>query len=469
MMSVRFAVVGAGLAGLTAAYELKKNHKDAEVDVFEATDRIGGKLLTIDAEHGPTDMGAEAFINFRKDAHAFFEELGIEERVVYPAGRHSRMYAGGTLVELPRGGVMGIPASSKGLEEVISQESRDRIDGEKDADPIDWTIGEDRSLGALVRERYGDDVVDRLVDSMLGGVYSCNADDLGIRATVPQLAQEFDAMVTEGEKVTLSGAVQRIGEKRAGRTQAPNSKPMPVFGTFDEGFQVLYDRLAEASGASIYVDSFVTGIEKKDGGYALKGAGEGVYDGVIFATPGPTVGMQLKELSPAAAEQASKQKLASCAVVSLKFASDEGLPDISGALVASDEKDMHAKAFTVSSKKWGHYEKRGGALVRVSFGKFGQDEILHEDPEKLIEWAQEDLKKVTGFSAELEEAYVQVWWGALPRYDAEHLDYVAAFRDAIAELDGIEVCGAWVDGVGIPAIISGAKAAVQRLAPQVEA
>lgn len=64
---------------------------------------------------------------------------------------------------------------------------------------------------------------------------------------------------------------------------------------------------------------------------------------------------------------------------------------------------------------------------------------------------------------------MQVWWGALPRYDAEHLDYVAAFRDAIAELDGIEVCGAWVDGVGIPAIISGAKAAVQRLAPQVEA
>lgn len=464
MMSVRYAVVGAGLAGLTAAYELKKNHPDADVDVFEATDRIGGKLLTIDAEHGPTDMGAEAFINFRKDAHAFFEELGIEDRVVYPAGRHSRVYAGGTLLELPRGGVMGIPASSKGLEQVISAGSCARIDAEKDADPIDWTVGEDRSLGQLVRERYGDDVVDHLVDSMLGGVYSCNADDLGIRATVPQLAQEFDQLAEEGEPVTLSGAVQRIDAKRAGRTQAPNSKPMPVFGAFDEGYQVLYDRLAEASGATIYVDSFVTGISKKDNGYALKGAGKGVYDGVIFATPGPTVGMQLKELSPAAAAEAQKQKLASCAVVSMKFASDEGLPDISGVLVASDEPDIHAKAFTISSKKWGHYEKRGGALVRASFGKFGHDEILREDPEKLIEWGQEDLKKVTGYTGELEEAYVQVWWGGLPRYDADHISYVSAFRNAIADLDGIEVCGAWIDGVGVPAIIAGARAAAQRIA-----
>ncbi|MDU3078906.1 MAG: FAD-dependent oxidoreductase, partial [Mixta calida] len=186
-MTMRYAVVGAGLAGLTAAYELKKNHPDAAVQVFEATDRIGGKLLTIDAEHGPTDMGAEAFINFRRDAHAFFDELGIKDRLVYPAGRHSRVYSGGTLQELPRGGVMGIPASSAGLEKIISAESCARIDAEAQGEGIDWTVGEDRSLGKLVRERYGDDVVEHLVDSMLGGVYSCNADELGVRATVPQL------------------------------------------------------------------------------------------------------------------------------------------------------------------------------------------------------------------------------------------------------------------------------------------
>lgn len=462
-MTMRYAVVGAGLAGLTAAYELKKNHPEASVQVFEATDRIGGKLLTIDAEHGPTDMGAEAFINFRRDAHAFFDELGIKDRLVYPAGRHSRVYSGGMLQELPRGGVMGIPASSAGLEKIISAESCARIDAEAQGEGIDWTVGEDRSLGRLVRDRYGDDVVERLVDSMLGGVYSCNADDLGVRATVPQLAQEFDAMTREGAKVTLSGAVQRIGDKRAGKTQDPNSKPMPVFAAFDEGYQVLYERLAEASRAEIYVDSFVTGVEKEKSGYKLIGAGEGVYDGVILATPGPTVAMQLKKLCPAAAAEAQKQKLASCAVVSLKFATDEALPNISGVLVASDEPDMHAKAFTISSKKWDHYERRGGALVRVSFGKYGQDEMLREDPEKLIEWAQEDLRKVTGYSGELEEAYVQVWWGALPRYDAEHLTYVAAFRDAIASLDGLEVCGAWIDGVGVPAIIAGARAAAQRL------
>src|SRR5699024_3128138 len=143
---------------------------EAHIVVFEASDCIGGKLFTVPFNDGPVDLGAEAFLACREVDLEFFTELSLAVSLVAPFCRSSRVYSVGSLQDFPRGGGTGIPSTTAPVAHLVSEETARRIDAEKDGEPIDWIVGEDRSNGQLVLERYGDDVVDRIVSSLLGGV-----------------------------------------------------------------------------------------------------------------------------------------------------------------------------------------------------------------------------------------------------------------------------------------------------------
>ena len=458
---MNIAIIGAGLAGLTAAYELRNSgHK---VDVYEATDRIGGKLYTVAFEAGPTDMGAEAFMARRKDAVEFFTEVGVGDSLVEPSGLRSLVWVDGEARGLPTGGVMGIPSHSETVKHLVSDETAQRIDDEANRDGFTWDTGGDMNVGKLVRDRYGDEVVDNIVSALLGGVYSCTADDLGVRATIPQLAAELDRLAESGDgTVHLSTAIANLERSR---------KEMPtgqgaVFNAFRNGYQELYEALAEKSGADIYIDAFVSSISREGEGFRIKGGEDTVYDHVILAVPAPTAALLLKEIAPEAAEKLQTVQLANSAVVGMRFATDEGLPENSGVLVANGAEDVKAKAFTLSSRKWPHLAERGGALVRASFGRFGDNIALTATEDDLVDWALDDLKTVTGFDgreAGLEEIYVQRWFGGLPRFDEHHLDTVAAVRSLLDDVAGISVTGAWASGVGVPAVVADARVVAKQL------
>lgn len=461
---MKYAVIGAGLAGLVSAYEIRQADPEATVHVFEADDRIGGKLFTVPFASGPTDMGAEAFLARRQDATDFFTGLGLGGDIVAPSGMSSLVYTGAQARPLPQGGVMGIPSSPERVAHLVSGETVARIDAEGSAEPIDWQVGGDANVGKLVRERYGDEVVDRVVSALLGGVYSCTADDLGVRATIPQLAEALDALAEAGEKVTLSAAVRRVEDSRP--QPEPGAERKPVFGAFRGGYAQLYEALAEKSGADIHLDAFVSGITRNLKGFHIQGGTDLAYDKLILATPAPTTAVLLREIATEASVALKSVKLASSALVGMKFDSAEGLPDNSGVLIAADEPDVHTKAFTFSSKKWPHLAERGGALVRASFGRFGDDAVVRAEEDDLVDWALDDLQAITGFdgrAAGLSEIYVQRWFGGLPRYDETHLGTVAAVHDALADVHGLAVTGAWAGGVGVPAVIADARAAVQRV------
>lgn len=468
---MNIAIIGAGLAGLTAAYELRTSGSaragevdDLKVDVYEATDRLGGKLHTVAFEAGPTDMGAEAFMARRQDAVDFFTELGLAGSLVEPSGLRSLVWVNGETRGLPTGGVMGIPSNSETVKHLISEDTAQRIDTEADREGFDWEVGGDANVGALVRERYGDEVVDNIVSSLLGGVYSCTADDLGVRATIPQLAEELDRLAaaeTADGKVHLSTAVANLERSRR---EMPTGQGA-VFKTFRDGYQEVYETLAEKSGADIYIDAFISAISLEGSKYRLKGGEDKVYDHVILAVPAPTAALLLKGIAPEASEALKTVKLANSAVVGMRFATDEGLPQNSGVLVSTGVEGVHAKAFTFSSRKWPHLAERGGALVRASFGRFGDNVAITATEDDLVDWALDDLKTITGFdgrAAGLEEIYVQRWLGGLPRFDENHLATVSKVRSLLLDepkASHISLTGAWAGGVGVPAVIADARAA----------
>jgi len=463
---MNIAIIGAGLAGLTAAYELHTlsaeagAEDDLKVDVYEATDRLGGKLHTVAFEAGPTDMGAEAFLARRQDAVDFFTELGLAGSLVEPSGLRSLVWVDSETRGLPTGGVMGIPSNSETVKHLVSEDTAQRIDTEADREGFDWEVGGDVNVGKLVRERYGDEVVDNIVSSLLGGVYSCTADDLGVRATIPQLAEELDRLAADGP-VHLSTAVANLERSRR---EMPTGQGA-VFKTFRDGYQEVYETLAEKSGADIYIDAFISAIELEDSKYRLKGGEDKAYDYVILAVPAPTAALLLKGVAPEASEALKTVKLANSAVVGMRFATDEGLPQNSGVLVSTGAEDVHAKAFTLSSRKWPHLAERGGALVRASFGRFGDNVAITATEDDLVDWALDDLKTITGFdgrAAGLEEIYVQRWLGGLPRFDENHLATVAKVRSLLNDepkASHISLTGAWAGGVGVPAVIADARAA----------
>ena len=467
---MNIAIIGAGLAGLTAAYELRSTgsarageEDDLKVDVYEATDRLGGKLHTVAFEAGPTDMGAEAFLARRQDAVDFFTELGLADSLVEPSGLRSLVWVDGEARALPTGGVMGIPSTSETVKHLVSEDTAQRIDTEADREGFDWEVGGDVNVGKLVRERYGDEVVDNIVSSLLGGVYSCTADDLGVRATIPQLAEEFDRLAADGP-VHLSTAVANLERSRR---EMPTGQGA-VFKTFRDGYQELYETLAEKSGADIYIDAFISAISLEGSAeapkYRLKGGEDKAYDHVILAVPAPTAALLLKDIAPEASEVLKTVKLANSAVVGMRFATDEGLPQNSGVLVSTGAEDVHAKAFTFSSRKWPHLAERGGALVRASFGRFGDNVAITASEDDLVDWALDDLETITGFdgrAAGLEEIYVQRWLGGLPRFDENHLATVSKVRSLLLDepkASHISLTGAWAGGVGVPAVIADARA-----------
>lgn len=183
-MSARVSIIGGGLSGLTAAYQLSRELPGARITVLEAADDIGGALHTADFPSGPMELGAEAFIGRRPEASDLIAELGLSSNLRHPGPLGPALLTGGRLVQMPAGTMMGMPSDVAALSEVLAPEELAVAAREAEL-PLQWTPGADVSLGDLVARRFGPAVVARLVDPLLGGVYAAPSRGLGLRQVLP--------------------------------------------------------------------------------------------------------------------------------------------------------------------------------------------------------------------------------------------------------------------------------------------
>ncbi|GLY21349.1 protoporphyrinogen oxidase [Micromonospora sp. NBRC 101691] len=455
----RIAVIGGGITGLAAAVRLHdRAPAGTEVTVYEQSGALGGKLRTGSLAGGPVEFGAESFLmrdpaGGESGAVALVRRLGLAAEIVHPTVGQAALAVDGGLRPIPGGTLVGVPGDLEKVATVAEPTAAADLDGGKPLLGPD----EDVAVGALVRARLGDQVVDRLVDPMLGGVYAGRADDLSLVTTMPALARA--ARVER----TLTGAV------RAAQAAAPRAPGTPVFGALAGGMSRLVEAAARASGATIRLGATVRDLTPLGGRWRLtvgptRDPESVEVDAVVLAVPARPAARLLAEAAPAAATRIGGLDYASVALVSLALPEPE-LPALSGFLVPGTE-GLLIKAATFFTTKWGHLRRPDGvALVRASVGRYGEEQQLQLSDADLVATVHRELSGVLGTTLPTPlGSHVQRWGGALPQYTPGHSDRVAAARTALrAAHPTLALAGAGYDGVGIPVCVRSGETAAEEI------
>jgi protoporphyrinogen/coproporphyrinogen III oxidase len=450
-------IVGGGIAGLAAAFFLRD--AAVRVTVLEGGPRIGGKLAVSEVGGVAVDEGAEALLVTRPEGTGLIAAAGLEEQRVAPGTTTAAIWTRGALRTLPRRQFMGVPSDLAELAAsgVVSREGVTRAGADLTL-PATARDG-DVSVAGYVAGRLGAEVVDRLVDPLLGGVYAGVASELSFEATLPALA------AASRHYPSLAEAAGSLLPK-----EVPSGPRRPVFTTLADGLGTLPDVLAKASGADVRTGAMVRELARTPAGWRLEvgSAAEPEYvdaDAVILAAPGRPAGRLLGSVAGAAAAALEEISYASMAIVTLAYPAGAFGAGTRGSGYLVPAVDGHAvKAVTFSTVKWPHLAVSGMEVVRCSVGRIGEEALLQRADDELAELVAAELAAATGVTGVPVDTRVTRWGGALPQYTVGHLARVARIRAAVAAQPGLAVCGAAYDGVGIPACVATARAAADQIA-----
>lgn len=449
----RAVVVGGGIAGLSAAWYLAE--RGADVLVLEAAAAAGGKLRVASVAGQPLDVGAEAMLARRPEGMDLVRAAGLGDALIAPLTTAASIYASGAAHPLPARTMLGIPADVSALRQsgVLDETALSTVDGEPGRPPLEPLI-DDVAVGPLVRERLGGEVVDRLVEPLLGGVYAGRADALSLRATMPALA----ARLRDGGSL-----VQAARAVTDGGPRDPASGP--VFVSLTGGLGRLAATLVASGKFTVRTGVTVRAIRRTPDGFALECGPVPrpeliEADAVIVATPPAKATRLLGDVAPSAASELSTVDSASMAIVTFAF-ENVSVPPGSGLLVGTRE-GRRVKAVTLTSQKWPG-TPAGLTVLRASVGRIGETADLQRDDAELTELVLNDLRGLIGVAHRPVDTLVTRWGGGLPQYGVGHVEKVARIRAAVAAVPGLGVCGATYDGVGIPACIGSARRAVEQV------
>jgi len=424
------------MAGLAAAYELRRRLPEASIVVHEAADRWGGKVATSPFDGRPVDRGADAFLARVPWALDLCRELGIEATLVSPATSAAYVWWDGELRKLPAGLVLGVPTDLAALRSsgIVSEP----VDVRPAARPL--SPDDDISVGALVRPQLGDAVFERLVDPLLGGINAGDGDRLSVRAAAPQLA----------------AAAERDRDLVLGLRAAPPPQAGPVFYAPIGGMGVLVDALVDwlqAHDVSLRSESIVS-------------AGDADADAVVVALPAHDASEWLGAVAPATAQQLATIAYASVALATMAFdRSCVHRPlDGSGYLVPRTT-GLLTSACSWASSKWAHLDDSEHVIVRMSTGRIGDERFADLDDDTLVARLLAELAETSAIDGTPREVRVSRWMRSFPQYEPGHLDLVERIERKLAEeAPNIVLTGAAFRGLGVPACIrQGREAAVELL------
>ncbi len=458
----RVAVVGAGISGLATALAVA-DHGGVDVEVFEAADRVGGKVdASPFAGVEGVDEGADAFLARVPEAVALAHRVGLGDDLVSPEPVGAAVWHDG-LHPIPDGLMLGLPGRVRPLAttDLLSWRGKARAALEPF---LPRTSTDSDSIGTFVRARFGDEVHDRLVDSLVGSIYAADTDRFSL-AEVPQLA----ALANGNRSVLLAARRQR--RSQAGTATAASS---PIFATPRGGIgafvQAIADAVAEAGGR-IHTSTPIASVAPAgDDRWMLGPVGIGedrTFDAVVLATPAAAAAGLLHDHVPDAALLLDRAETADVIMVTMHVPAEQWpqrLRGLSGYLVPKpDQRSVTAASF--ASQKWGHWRPpAGGEILRVSLGRDGRP-VMHLDDDEVLGRVLDDLEHHLGVAFEPIEVRITRWPAAFAQYRPHHAAWVDDIEAALPV--GISVTGAGFRGIGLPACVRSASTVAARTAAEV--
>lgn len=447
-------VVGGGITGLVAAREMAAAGART---VLVEPGPLGGKVRSSPFGGSVLDESADAFLARVPDGMQLCRELGLDGDLVSPAQRRALIWSRGGLRWLPQAQVLGVPTDMEELAQtgILSDEGLEAA--RRDLTEPLVPPADDVAIGSFIRHRLGDEVSERLVDPLVGGINAGDTDALSLAATVPQL-----------DAAARSGAPSMIEACRAQRA-AVADPDAAVFLSPRGGMGALVTAVADdvrARGTEVLSQPAV-GLERSATSWevALGNGRRIIADGVVVAAPAGVAAGLVRPHAARAATLLAAIPYASVAMISLavpRHHVDREL-DASGFLVP--RREGHAvTACSWTSSKWSHLGDEGTVWLRASVGRDGDTGALDLPDDQLVAAVVRDLRELMDLTGEPVEVRVTRWPASLPQYRPGHLDRVAAVEDDLSAMaPGVLVAGAAMRGLGVPACIRQGRASARRL------
>jgi oxygen-dependent protoporphyrinogen oxidase len=474
---MRIAIVGGGISGLAAAYELEKARaagEPVEYALFESRPVLGGSLASEVVNGAVLEKGPDSFITEKPAAAELCRELGLGDQLIpsNDAARKTWIVVRNRLVPLPDGLMFLIPTKlvPTALTRLFSLRTKIRMALELLHPPRPSDM--DESVAALVERHFGSEAVDRLADPLLSGIYGGDAAQLSAQTVLPRLV-EMERKYGSLTRGMLAAHRQMAARAKSSSDSPKRGAPPAIFTALRGGMQQLVNAIAaRLDPASIRTSTIVNAIEKTAGGWRVTaGSGSQEFDAVIMASPAWVAGALLRGVDAELGDELAAIPYSSSITINLVY--DEAklgaLPEGFGFLVPASER-RSLLACTFVHRKFLGRTPPGKAVFRVFLGGMNNEALLGENDENLIDTVRREMSEILGeggIDPDVEPEYVQVtrWRRAMAQYAVGHKDRMARINSRLAGLPGLRLAGNAYDGIGVPDCIRlGRKAAKELVA-----
>ncbi|WNF19367.1 protoporphyrinogen oxidase [Staphylococcus warneri] len=460
-MSKNVAIIGAGITGLTSAYYMKKQNPHLNVTIYEATNRPGGKIQTYRKDGYTIELGPESYLGRKTIMTDIANEIGLGNDLITNTTGQSYIYAKNKLYPIPGGSIMGIPTDIKPFikTKLISPLGKLRAGLDLFKKPIE--IEDDISVGDFFRQRLGDEVLENLIEPLMGGIYGTNIDDLSLMSTFPNFKEKEEAFGS------LIKGMKDEKEQRIKQRQLYPGAPKGQFKQFKHGLSSFIEALENAvknQGVDIQYNTKVEDIivSQRDYQVVVDGKNE-VYDGVLVTTP-QQVFMQWFNHDPTF-DYFNTMDSTTVATVVLAFDEKdiENTYDGTGFVIARTS-NTDITACTWTSKKWPFTTPEGKVLIRAYVGKPGDTVVDDHTDEEIVSIVRRDLKQMMTFKGDPEFTIVNRLPKSMPQYHVGHIKQIRKIQEHIKRTyPRLKITGAPFEAVGLPDCIQQGHNAVDEM------